>query len=100
MGRMDGNFRLRLPKLFLLSYLTAAFLFLTTSLFDFPQTSSLGYLLDFSYLKLFAPIPNLYFSLLELFSLPPFRKNIMFCLFRLSNTLSELWVSSSHTSWQ
>ena len=37
MGRMDGNFRLRLPKLFLLSYLTAALLFLATSLFDSPK---------------------------------------------------------------
>ena len=56
MGRMDGTFRLRLPKLFLLSYLSATFLFLATSLFD-----------SFFCLKLFVPISHLYFSLLELF---------------------------------
>ena len=35
----------------------------------------------------------------QAFSLPPFRNSVMFCLFRHSNTLSKLWVSSSHTSW-
>ena len=59
MGRMDGNFRLRLPKLFLLSYLTTAFFFLATSLFDSPKTSSLGNLLDFFCLNLFVPISHL-----------------------------------------
>ena len=68
MGRMNGIFRFRLPKLFLLFSLTAAFLFLATSAVDFPQTSSLGYLLDLFYLKLSVPISHLYFSLLELFS--------------------------------
>ena len=29
----------------------------------------------------------------------PLRDSAMFYLFRLSNTLSELWVSNSHTSW-
>ena len=37
MGRMDETFKLRLPKLFLFSYLTVAFLFLVTSLVDSPK---------------------------------------------------------------
>ena len=69
MGRMDGNFRLRLPKLFLLYYLTDAFLFLATSLFDSPKLHPKGIFLNFFFfcLKLFVPISHLYFSLLELF---------------------------------
>ena len=63
MGRMNGTFRLRLPKLFLLSYLTAAFLFLATSLFDSPKLHLWGIFC----LNLFVPISHLYFLLLELF---------------------------------
>ena len=51
-------FRLKLPRPFLLSYLTTALLFLAISL---------GYLLDFFCLKLFILISHLYFTLLELF---------------------------------
>ena len=42
MGRIDGNLRLRLPKLFLLSYLTDVFLFPATSLFDSPKLHPWG----------------------------------------------------------
>ena len=63
MGRMNGTFRLRLPKLFLLSYLTTAFLFLATSLFDSPKLHLWGIFC----LNLFVPISHLNFLLLELF---------------------------------
>ena len=65
MDRMDGIFRFRLPKLSSFS-LTAACFLLATSVVVFPQISSLGYLLNFFYLKLFVPTSHLYFSLLEL----------------------------------
>ena len=65
------------------------------------------YSLDYSFLNIvwakllsmiFILLTGYQFSLLEL-SMPLFRKSKMFCLLRLSNTLNELWVSSSHTSW-
>ena len=67
MGRMDGNFRLRLPKT-LPSFLLNCCLSFPCNFFNlFPQTSSLGYLLDSFCLKLSVPFSYLYFSLLELF---------------------------------
>ena len=99
MGRMDGNFRLRLPKLFLLSYITAAFFFFATSLFDSPKLHPWG-------IFMISSVYNCLFQFLicnshcwNFFLCHPSGKVIMFCLFRLSNTLSELCVSSSHTSW-
>ena len=68
MGRVDGTFRLRLPRLFLLSYLTAVLLFLAISLVDSPKLHLWGIFLICSVLKLFIPISHLYFSLFELFS--------------------------------
>ena len=60
-------FRLRLPRPFLLSYLTAALLFLAISLIDSPKLLLWGIFFISSVLKLFIPISHLYFTLLELF---------------------------------
>ena len=84
-------FRLRLPRPFLLSYLTVALLFLAISLIDSPKLHLWGIFLISSVYNC-----SFHFSFVlhtvRTFSLSPFRNSAMFCLFRLSNTLSELWV--------
>ena len=68
---MDGSFGLRLPRLFLLSYLTIALLFLVISLIDSPKLHLWGIFFDLFCLNLFIPISHLYFSLFELFLCHP-----------------------------
>ena len=85
---MNGISKLRLPK-------TPTALSKKKKL---PQTSCLGHHPCSSILNCMLPI--LCYNSTEgfLFLYQP-GSVLNFCLFRLSNTLSELWVSNSHTSW-
>ena len=74
MGRIDGIFRFKLPKLFPLSPQLLPFLFLATSVVDLPKTSSLGYLLDFLSLKLFCSNFSFVFLIVGTLSLPFFQE--------------------------
>ena len=92
------TFRLRLLMLFFLSYSHAAPFFPCNFFNKLPQTSFLGYHLDFLLFKtVCSHFPFVIQTGGNFISLSPFRDSALFCLIRLSDTLNELWVSNSHT---
>ena len=97
----DGrNFRFRLPFFFSLSLvLTYCSFLLVPALINSLKLHVWAIFLDFSLFNTVCSQSSSVIKTEGIFLLLHSGIVLCFCLFRLSNTLSELWVSNSHTSW-
>ena len=85
---MNGISKLRLPK--------------TQTALSLKKNSPKLHVWDITLVLLFQTIYSQFSVIIQLrgfLFLYQLGSVLNFCLFRLSNTLSELWVSNSHTRW-